>query len=40
MDVGTAIYAWVGKGATQAEKTQSVQRAQSKICFSLLMYWL
>lgn len=30
MDTGTAIFVWVGKGATQAEKTQSVQRAQSK----------
>lgn len=33
LDTGSAIYVWVGKGATQAEKTQSVARAQSK--FSL-----
>lgn len=30
LDVESTIYVWVGKGATQAEKTQSVARAQSK----------
>lgn len=30
LDTGTAIYVWVGRGATQAEKTQSITRAQSE----------
>lgn len=29
LDTGTAIYVWVGKQATQTEKTQSISRAQS-----------
>lgn len=29
LDTGTAIYVWVGKRATQTEKTQSMSRAQS-----------
>lgn len=31
LDTGSALYVWVGRGATQAEKTQSVVRAQSKL---------
>lgn len=29
LDTGSVIYVWVGKGATQQEKTQSITRAQS-----------
>lgn len=29
LDTGTAIYVWVGKQATQTEKTQAMSRAQS-----------
>lgn len=30
LDTGSALYVWVGKGATQTEKTQSIIRAQSE----------
>lgn len=31
MDTGTALYAWIGKGATQQEKSQALARAQGFI---------
>lgn len=30
MDTGSALYVWVGRGATQQEKSQSIIRAQSE----------
>lgn len=38
MDTGTTLYCWVGKGATQTEKTQSLQRAQRKFTFYLFFF--
>lgn len=29
MDTGSALYVWVGRGATQQEKSQAIVRAQS-----------
>lgn len=34
LDTGSALYVWVGKGATNTEKTQSVIRAQSNSTFT------
>lgn len=30
LDTGSALYVWVGRSATQQEKSQSIVRAQSK----------
>lgn len=33
LDTGSGIYAWIGKGATQQEKSKSMERAQSNFRF-------
>ncbi|KAG4075921.1 hypothetical protein HA402_003747 [Bradysia odoriphaga] len=39
LDTGSAIYVWVGKGATAQEKTQSMQRAQDFIAKKNYPLW-
>lgn len=31
LDTGAALYVWVGRGATQQEKSQSIVHAQSEL---------